>query len=42
MVSQLDTLYHAVAARGYVLTAELVFVDEGEVPPGFRLPRVDD
>ena len=37
VASQLDALYHAVAARGYVLTAELVFVDEGY--SGARLDR---
>ncbi len=37
MASQLDALYPAVAARGYVLTAELVFVDEGY--SGARLDR---
>ena len=37
MASQLEALYQAVAARGYVLTAELVFVDEGY--SGARLDR---
>jgi len=37
VASQLEALYQAVAARGYVLTAELVFVDEGY--SGARLDR---
>ena len=37
MASQLDALYQAVTARGYVLTADLVFVDEGY--SGARLDR---
>jgi site-specific DNA recombinase len=37
IASQLDALYQAVAARGYALTAELVFVDEGY--SGARLDR---
>lgn len=37
VASQLEALYQAVAARGYVLTAGLVFVDEGY--SGARLDR---
>ena len=37
VASQLDALYHAADARGYALTAELVFVDEGY--SGARLDR---
>lgn len=37
IASQLEALYQAVAARGYALTAELVFVDEGY--SGARLDR---
>ncbi len=33
MASQLDALYQAVTARGYVLAADLVFVDEGYSQP---------